>query len=127
MVAFLLQTTSSEDLCSEDTSWTIRTQDLNTPFFSASKSSQELLVMERLLVCSPAQRRLSWNSYNDEDTVQPQDLFSVAHATPRSSASEDTAEEDRMSTVNAATSSAPRPIQHLPRVPVKLSCITNAL
>jgi len=66
MVAFLLQTTSSEDLCSEDSSWTVRTQDLHTPFFRASNSPQERLVMERLLVCSPPQRWLSWISYNDE-------------------------------------------------------------
>jgi len=127
MVAFLLQTTSSEDLSSEDTSWPIRTQDLHTPFFRASKSSEERLVMERLLVCSPTQPRLSWNSCNDEDTPQPQDLFSVAHTTARSTAPEDTAQEDPMSTVNAVTSTAPRSFQHLPRVPVKLSCISNAL
>ena len=118
MVAFLLQTTSSEDLCSEDSSWPIRTQDLYTPFFSASISSQERLVMERLLVCSPSTAATVLEPpITTKTTLQLEDLFSVAHTTTRSSASEDTAQEDPMSTVIAVTSSAPRLFQNLPRVP----------
>jgi hypothetical protein len=39
MVAFLLQTTSSEDLCCEGTSWSVGQQDLHKLFFSSGNSS----------------------------------------------------------------------------------------
>jgi len=126
MVAFLLQTTSSEDLCSEDSSWPIRTQELHTTFFSASNSSQERLVMERLLVCSPPQRRLSWYSYNDEDnSTAPGLVQRLPHHNTQLSVwgycSGRTDVDSQCCHISCTTT-----FPASPQGPVKHSCISNA-
>ena len=92
MVAFLLQTTSSEDLCSE-------------PLILANSATgppHAVLQCQQLLSRAPGDGAPAslqpphtaatvQDSYDDEDTVQPQDLFSVAQTATRSSASEGTA------------------------------------
>lgn len=52
MVAFLLQTTSSEDLRSEDSSWPTGNR-TSIRCSSVPATPQERLVMERPLVCNP--------------------------------------------------------------------------
>jgi hypothetical protein len=117
MVAFLLQTTSSEDLCGQGTSWPNR----HTGPPHAVLQGQQILSRApgdgAPASLQPPTATTVLELLQRRRQLQLQDLFSVAHTTTRSSASEDTAQEDPMSTVNAVTSSALRPFQHLPRVP----------